>query len=77
MEIKVLGPGCPKCTKLEENVRAAVSELGIEAAIEKVTDVMEIAKAAVFVTPGLVVNGRVVSSGKLLTKDEVKALIGG
>lgn len=77
MEIKVLGPGCPKCIKLEENVRAAVSELGIEAAIEKVTDVMEIAKAAVFVTPGLVVSGKVVSSGKLLTKDEVKALIGG
>ena len=77
MEIKILGPGCPKCTKLEENVRAAVNELGIEAAVEKVTDVMEIAKAAVFVTPGLVVDGKVVSSGKLLTKDEVKALIEG
>lgn len=75
MEIKVLGPGCPKCTKLEENVKAAVAELGVDATIEKVTDVVEIAKAAVFVTPGLVVDGQVKSAGKLLSVEDIKKLL--
>ena len=75
MEIKVLGPGYPKCTKLEENVKAAVAQLGVDATIEKVTDVVEIAKAAVFVTPGMVVDGQVKSAGKILSVEEIKKLL--
>ncbi|UCF02764.1 MAG: TM0996/MTH895 family glutaredoxin-like protein [Deltaproteobacteria bacterium] len=53
MDIKVLGPGCPKCHTLEKNTREAVKELGLEAEVSKVTDVNEIAGYGVFITPGL------------------------
>ena len=54
MDIKVLGPGCPKCHTLEKNTKEAVRELGLEAEVSKVTDVNEIADYGVFITPGLV-----------------------
>jgi small redox-active disulfide protein 2 len=75
MEIKILGPGCPNCHKMEEMAKAAVKELGIEAKIEKVTDIIEIMKYTMS-TPGLVVNGKLKHSGRLLpTPEKVKALI--
>jgi small redox-active disulfide protein 2 len=75
MEIKVLGPGCAKCEQTEKIVKEAVSETGVDAQITKVTDVMEIAKHGVFVTPAVVVDGEVKSVGKVPGEEEVKAWI--
>ena len=71
MEIKVLGPGCLKCEQTEKNVKEAVQESGMDVKIEKVTDVMEIAKYGVFGTPAVVVDGEVRSVGKIPNKDEI------
>jgi small redox-active disulfide protein 2 len=71
MEIKVLGPGCAKCEQTEKIVKEAVSETGVDAQITKVTDVMEIAKHGVFVTPAVIVDGKVKSVGKVPNKEEV------
>lgn len=75
MEIKVLGPGCPRCQQAEKNVKEAVSESGVAASVEKVTDTMEIARQGVFGTPAVVVDGEVKSVGKIPTKDEIKSWI--
>ncbi|MEE4112719.1 MAG: thioredoxin family protein [Desulfobacteraceae bacterium] len=71
MEIKVLGPGCAKCKQTEQIVKAAVAAAGVEARVEKVTDVMEIAGYGVFGTPAVVVDGEVKSVGKIPKKDEI------
>ena len=71
MEIKVFGPGCAKCNKTEEIVREAVAESGVDATIQKVTDVMEIAKQGVFGTPAVVIDGDVKCVGKIPKKEEV------
>ena len=71
MEIKVLGPGCLKCEQTEKIVKETVQESGVAAKIEKVTDVMEIAKYGVFGTPAVVVDGEVKSVGKIPDKDEI------
>lgn len=76
MIIKILGTGCPKCKKLEETVKQAIAELGIEAAIEKVTNLNDIMDYGVMMTPALVIDEKVVSSGKVLSLAEVKAKIG-
>ena len=76
MEIKVLGPGCPKCQQTEKNVKEAVSEAGVEAKVDKVTDTMKIASYGVFGTPAVVVDGEVKSVGKIPTKGEIKGWIG-
>lgn len=75
MDIKILGTGCPKCRTLEKNARDAVSELKVSAHIEKVTDINKIIEYGVMMTPGLVINGEVISTGKILSKDEIKKLI--
>lgn len=75
MEIKVLGPGCPRCKATEDNVKSAVESLGVEAKIEKVTDTMEIASYGVFGTPAVIVDGEVKCVGKIPTVDEVKEWI--
>ncbi len=75
MEIKVLGPGCPKCQQTEKSVKDAVSEAGVSADVVKVTDTMEIAKHGVFGTPAVVVDGEVKSVGKVPDKDEIKGWI--
>ena len=72
MEIKVLGSGCPKCQQTEKIVKEAVSESGVDANVEKVTDTMEIAKHGVFGTPAVVLEGEVKSVGKIPSKEEVK-----
>ena len=73
--IKVLGPGCPKCEKLFENVKAAVSELDLDCEIEKITDINAITGYHVMITPALVIDEEVKSSGKALSIDEVKKLL--
>jgi small redox-active disulfide protein 2 len=75
MEIKVLGPGCPKCEQVEKIVKETVGEAGIDAKIEKVTDVMAIAGYGVFGTPAVIVDGDVKSVGKIPTKDQIKGWI--
>lgn len=73
--VKVLGSGCAKCNALEAAAREALSELGMDTAIDHVTDYGQIAAYGVMTTPALVVDGKVVSCGRALKKDEVKALI--
>ena len=73
--VKVLGSGCAKCNALEEAAREALAELGMDTAIDHVTDFAQIAAYGVMSTPALVVDGKVVSYGKVLKKDEAKALI--
>lgn len=75
MEIKVLGPGCPKCHQTEKVVQDAVAESGVAADIEKVTDAMKIAGYGIFGTPAVVVNGEVKSVGKIPNKEDVLAWI--
>lgn len=72
MEIKVLGPGCPKCHEAEKIVREVVAESGVDASVEKVTDVMEIAGYGVFGTPAVIMDGEVKIVGKIPKKEEVK-----
>ena len=71
MSVKILGTGCAKCNQLEQATVEALKELGIENKVEHVTDFEEIASYGVMTTPGLVVDGKVASYGKVLKKDEV------
>jgi len=75
MKIEILGPGCPRCKSLEENARKAAQELGIDAQIEKVTEMGKIVGYGVMTTPGIVVNGKLKGSGKFFTVEEVKAFL--
>jgi small redox-active disulfide protein 2 len=77
MDIKVLGPGCPKCQQTEKVVKEAVAEAGVDAQIEKITDTMEIAGYGVFGTPAVVVDGEVKSVGKIPKKEDVKSWLAG
>ncbi len=75
MIIKILGTGCPKCKKLEENARAAAQEAAIEADIQKVTSLDEIMDYGVMITPALVIDEKVVASGKVSSVQEIMAFI--
>jgi small redox-active disulfide protein 2 len=75
VEIKVLGTGCPRCKTLEKTTRDAVAEMGIEATIEKEEDIMKIMGYGILHTPALVINGKVVLSGRLPSASEVKEII--
>ena len=77
MKIEVLGMGCAKCAKLEENARAAVAALGLEATVEHVKDMDRILDYGVMITPGLVVDGKVVASGKVPSSEDIQKLIQG
>ncbi len=78
MEIKVLGPGCANCHKMEEMAKQAVKELGLTAEVVKITDIGDIARHGILSTPGLIVNGKVKHTGKPLPSlDKVKELIKG
>lgn len=72
LDIKVLGPGCTNCVKLERMVKEAVSHYELEANIEKITDYNRYADFGVLLTPGLVVNGKVLSSGKIPTRSTLE-----
>ena len=71
VEIKVLGPGCANCKRLEQITRKVVDTLSADANIEKVTDYKEIVELGVMATPGLIVNNEVVSSGRIPSETEV------
>jgi len=73
--IQILGTGCPKCQKLAENAEAAAKALGIEVEIAKVTDITEIMKFGVMMTPALAVDGVVKVVGKVPDPDAIKALL--
>jgi len=75
MEIKILGTGCPNCKRLESLARAAAAEMGIEATFTKVTDMHDIMTYDIITTPGLVIDEKVVSSGRVPTKSEITSMI--
>lgn len=73
--VKILGSGCKKCNDLEANTRAALTQLGMDATIDHVTDFGQIAAYGVMTTPALMVDGKVVAYGKVLKTDEVVKLL--
>lgn len=75
MDIKILGSGCARCNSLEKNVREAVKEMGADIVVEHVTDFKKIMEYSVMMTPALVIDGKVVCSGSVPKKDEIKKLI--
>jgi small redox-active disulfide protein 2 len=76
MDIKVLGPGCKKCHQTEAVVKEAVAEANVDAVVDYVNDIVEIAKHGVFSTPAVVIDGVVKSVGKVPTKAEVRGWLG-
>lgn len=72
MDIKVLGPRCPKCRQTEKIVKEALMESGINASVQKITDTMEIAGYGVFGTPAVIVDGEVKSVGKIPNNEDIK-----
>jgi len=74
-KIAILGSGCAKCKQLEENTKAAVAAIGMEAEVVKVTDMNEIAEYGMVVTPALVVDGKVKASGKVLDAEKIAELL--
>ena len=74
-EIKILGGGCARCKELYENALEAVKDLGIDAKVEEVKDLSQIASYGVVQTPALVVDGKVVSQGKVLSKEDIKKVL--
>lgn len=77
MKIKVLGTGCAKCIALEKKIRELVSQNSIEAEVEKVTDLQQIMAYGIMMTPGIVINEKVVSYGKIPRDTEIMAWING
>jgi len=75
MKIVILGPGCPRCHEVEKRTKAALAELGIAADVEKVSDIKRIMEFDILSTPGLVIDGKVVSSGKIPRLEEIKGWI--
>lgn len=75
MTIKVLGTGCSKCKAVQANAEKAVRELGLDVEVEKVTDIREIMEFQVMTTPGLVVDGKVKTTGRVPTSDEIKQML--
>jgi len=75
MKLQILGPGCHKCKRLAENAEIAAKELGAEVEIVKVTDIDDIVKFGVMLTPGLAVDGRVRSAGRIVSVEEIKKII--
>lgn len=75
MKIEVVGPGCMRCIATENNVREAVKQLGIQAEISHVTDVAEFAKKGVMFTPAVIIDGKLVTSGKIPAVDEIKKIL--
>ena len=77
MRVEILGMGCPKCKRLTENAKKAVEEAGVKADVVKVEDMDKIVAYGVMMTPALVLDGKVMSSGKIASVDEIKKWVGG
>ncbi len=75
MKIEILGTGCPKCQQLLANLKAAVAEAGVEAEISKVEDITKVVEYGVMMTPAIVVDGEIKAVGKVLTAQEITALL--
>ena len=75
IKIQILGTGCPKCKQLAANAETAARELQLEIKLEKVTDINEIMRFGVMITPGLAVDGKVISTGKVLSVDAIKGIL--
>jgi len=75
VKIQILGTGCPKCSKLYDNVHKAVSQLSLDAEVVKVQDINEITNFGVMVTPALAIDGDVKKVGKVLSVEEIKELV--
>ncbi len=72
MEIRILGPGCPRCHEVEKRTFNALAELNVSADVQKVTDIKRIAEYKIIGTPGLVINGKVKCYGRIPSLDEIK-----
>jgi small redox-active disulfide protein 2 len=75
MQIKVLGPGCPRCQEVYKRTREALAELNIAVDLEKVTDIKKIMEYKILATPGLIVNGKIKCTGKIPAKSQIKQWI--
>jgi len=75
MEIRILGPGCPRCFEVERRTRNALALLNIAADLEKISDIKKIAEYKIFATPGLIINGKVKCSGRIPSLEEIKKWI--
>ena len=75
MKIQILGTGCPKCKQLAANAEQAVADLGLDAEIEKITEINDIMKFGVMMTPALAIDGEVKASGKALSVDQIKQFL--
>ncbi len=77
MKIEIAGPGCPRCVTTEKNVKEALKQLAKEAEVEHISDVAEFAKRGVMFTPAVIIDGKVVSSGKVPTVEDIKRILSG
>ncbi len=75
VDIRIFGSGCAKCVKLAENAETAAKELGLDCSVEKVTDQNAIIDAGVLITPALMVEGEIRSSGKVLSPEQIKSFL--
>lgn len=75
IQVEVLGTGCKKCQQLEANVKQAIADLSLDAEILHIKDAIEIAKRGVLSTPALMVNGKLVAKGKVMSPEEIKPLL--
>jgi small redox-active disulfide protein 2 len=74
--VEVIGPGCAKCKTLEASTRQAVQTLGLDCQVQKVSEIEEIIRRGIMATPALAIDGRVVSTGRLLSAAEIQTLLG-
>lgn len=75
MDIKILGTGCPNCKTLEKNTLEAIQRLGLDASVEKVEDIMDIMSYGIARTPALVLDGKVIMSGRVVSSSEIEKLL--
>ncbi len=75
MEIRILGPGCPRCDEVQKRTINVLAELDIAADVQKITDLKKIVEYRIITTPGLVINGKVKCSGRIPSKEEIKEWI--